>query len=97
MNIADIQKKFVGYEKKLFDFVCLQCPGWAIDEVIEMAENKKTEAEIIEKCFYQMGEGVFDDESDADEYQEKNITEARKKYLKHCNPDGSFRYDDFLI
>jgi len=86
-----------GYSDKLAAFVCAKCPPWEIDTVVKLAAEKKSEKELIKSCFLQWTEGVFDDSEHLDDYQKSNQDEAELKYLSHCNPDGSFRFEDFAI
>ena len=99
MTISEIKKIFSsnGYSDKLAAFVCAKCPPWEIDTVVEMATEKKSEKELIKRCFLQWSEGVFDDLETSADYQRDNQSEAEHKYLSHCNPDGSFRFEDFAI
>lgn len=98
MNKSEIKNIFAknGFSEKLADFVCAKCSFWQIDDVLRMASERKSEEEIIKSCFLQWDEGVFGDESDLDKYTAENIKEAEQEYLSHCNPDGSFRFSDFV-
>ena len=98
MNRSEIKNIFIknGFSESLADFVCIKCPFWQIDDVLQMAKDKKPEKTIIKSCFMQWDEGVFYSESDFEKYTSDNKKNAEQEYRSHCNPDGSFRYEDFL-
>ena len=98
MNTIDLKKKILeeGYSEKLANFVVSKVRPWNIDEVLQNIRKKSAEKEIIQCCFKEMTEGIFNSEGEFEEYIKEIDLEATQKYLSHCNPDGSFRYEDFL-
>lgn len=103
MEFDTLAKKY-GYTQQLGEFLSNIGLDWQKKLVIKAIEQKRPERDIIELALTPAtidAVAVYlpDNEDVQSQFQaliEGAFAEGRQEYLKHCNPDGSFRYSDYL-
>ena len=102
MEFDTLVKKY-GYTQQLGEFLSNIGLNWQEKLVIKAIEQKRPERDIIEMALTPPtldAVAVYlpdtDVQSQFQALQEGAFAEGRQEYLKHCNPDGSFRYSDYL-
>lgn len=81
-----------GYSAELVSFLKKSFQEWNKTDAEKAIMQKKSEKSIIQIILRPWCEGVFDD---PEKEMQSCINEGIEEYNAHCNPDGSFRYEDY--
>lgn len=97
MPSQELQKiaKKQKYSEELIKYLGKISCGWNFDEIKDSLITGKTEREILEISFRPWNEGPLSEDK-MEMYKKECIEEGKHEYLSHCNPDGTFRFEDFI-